>query len=197
MGPIDFGKTLKHLYSAKRKIEEVMAETGTFVAVEGRGQPGGEAFQSAIQSLYGTVYTVKFTLKFEKVVDFKVGKLECLYMSDPRKTPIAEWRWRFLVRVPEAVTAGHLAKVRKVLKERKGLDTKAVKRVRWKEGRALQILHVGPYDEVGPVYRQLEAYASDHGLAIQCPAHEIYLNDPRRVAPEKIKTIVRLSVKKA
>jgi hypothetical protein len=197
METIDFGKALKHLYTAKRRIEEVEAKTGTFFVVEGQGKPGGDAFHEALGWLFATTYTAKFMLKFEGAVDFKVSKLECLYLSAPDKTPMAEWRWRFLLRVPDTVTAGHLAKVRKTLKERKGLDTKAVKRIRWKEGRALQVLHVGPYDEVGPIYCQLEAHAREHGLAVQCPAHEIYLNDPRRVAPEKIRTIVRLPVKKA
>ena len=197
METIDFGRTLKHLYTAKRKIEEVDAKIGTFLAVEGKGKPGGDAFHEALGKLFATIYTAKFMLKFDGVVDFKISKLECLYLSAPGKTSIDEWRWRFLIRVPDAVSARHLAKVRKTLMERKNLDTKTVKRVRWKEGRALQVLHVGPYDQVGPIYCQLEAHAKEHGLVAECPAHEIYLNDPRRVAPEKIRTIVRLPVKKA
>ena len=62
---------------------------------------------------------------------------------------------------------------------------------------AVQVLHVGPYDQVVQTYRQLHAYAAEHGLAVAGPAREIYLSDPRRVPPEKLKTIVRLPVKKA
>ncbi len=194
METIDFAKTLKHLYTANRRIEEVNAEPGTFFAVDAQGRPGGEAFQKAIQCLFGAVYTVKFTMKYEGIVDFKVGKPECLYLSDPQKTPISEWQWRLLIRVPDAVTSKHLADAKKVLKERKGLDTAAVRRIRWKEGRAVQVLHVGPYDQVGATYCQLDAFAREQGMVPQCPAHEIYLSDPRRVAPEKLKTIVRLPV---
>ncbi|HOW70510.1 MAG TPA: GyrI-like domain-containing protein [Phycisphaerae bacterium] len=197
MQTIDFGKKLKHLYTAKRRIQEVEAGASTFFAVEGRGTPGGDAFQQAIGQLFAAAYTTKFTLKYDGVVDFKIPRLECLYLSAPDKTAIDQWRWRFLLRVPEAVTAGHLAKTRKTLKERKGLDTRAVKRIRWKEGRAIQVLHVGPYDQVGTIYCQMEAYAKENQWRLLGPAHEIYLNDPRRVAPEKLKTIVRMPVRKA
>ncbi len=194
---IDYSKTLKHLYTATGKIQEINVESGTFLAVEGQGEPGGEVFQNRIQCLYATAYTLKFTLKYAGVLDFKVGKLECLYLSEPDKTPMKEWRWRFLLRVPEGVTPRHLAQAKKSLKERRGLDAAVVKRIRWKEGRALQVLHVGPFDQVGATYGQLSAYAQQHGLRTQCPGHEVYLSDPRRIAPEKLKTIVRMRVVKA
>jgi len=193
---IDYSKTLKHLYTATGKIREINAESGTFLAIEGQGEPGGEVFQNCIQCLYATAYTLKFTLKHEGSLDFKMGKLECLYLSEPEKTPMNQWRWRFLLRVPEGVTPQHLAQAKKSLNERKGLDVAAVKRIRWKEGPALQVLHVGPYDQVGATYGQLTTYAQQQGLRTQCLGHEIYLNDPRRVAAEKLKTIVRMPVVK-
>jgi hypothetical protein len=193
---IDFAKALKDLYTATSKVKEVTAEAGTFFAVEEQGAPGGEAFGHAIQRLFSTAYTVKFALKEQGTVDFKVGKLECLYLSDPAETVMSQWRWRMLLRVADAVTAKDLAQAKKMLREKKGLDAAAVKRIRWKEGRAVQVLHVGPYDQVGQTYRQLQAYAEQHALVPKGPAHEIYLSDPRRVAPEKLKTIVRLPVKK-
>jgi hypothetical protein len=197
METTDFSKTLKDLYTATRKVKEVVADSGTFLAVEAQGAPGGDAFQNAIMCLYSTVYTMKFGMKEQGTLDFKVGKLECLYLSVPGKTPMSQWCWRMLLRVPDEITAKDLTQVRKAIAERKQLDTSAVKRLRWKEGRAVQVLHVGPYDQVGQTYRQLHAYAAEHGLAVTGPAHEIYLSDPRRVAPEKLKTIVRLPVKRA
>ena len=197
MEVFDFSKSLKHLYTAKQPVQEVDVDAGTFLAVEGQGAPGGEAFQKAVEGLYGVAYTVKFTLKLAGVLDFKVCNLEGLYLSEPCKTPRDEWRWRLQIRVPDAVTAEHLKQARKTLIERKGLDTTAVKRIQVKAGRALQMLHVGPYDQVGPAYAQLDAYARENGLRTQGPAHEIYISDPRRAAPEKLKTIVRLPVKKA
>jgi hypothetical protein len=192
METIDLAKKFKTLYTAKRVPQEVVAEAGTFLAVDDRGPPGGEAFQAAIQCLFPAVYTIKFSGKQEGSLDFKIAKLECLYFSDPG-TPMTDWQWRVLIRVPDEVTAKHLAATRRALKERKGLDISAVRRVRWKEGRAVQILHVGPYEQVGKAYEQLHAFAKRQAFELSGPAHEIYLNDPRRCAPEKLKTIVRLS----
>jgi len=196
MPPIDFAKSLKDLYRATRNVQEVVADRGVFLAVEGQGPPGGEAFQAAIQALFPVVYTIKFTLKRAGTVDFKVGALECLYLSCPDETPMHQWRWRLLLRIPEQVTSAALAQTKRALREKKGLDATAVTRLRWKEGRAIQVLHVGPYDAVSQTYAALHAYAAEHGLAACGPAHEIYLSDPRRTAPEKLKTIVRLPVKR-
>ena len=197
MEPIDFAKTFKDLYTATGRIQEVNAAAGTFFAVDGQGPPGGEAFQKAIECLYGTTYTAKFMLKHEGVVDFKVGRLECIYLSDCCQTAKDQWQWRLMLRVPETITAKHLAQARKILQEKKGLGAAAVRRIRWKEGLAVQVLHVGPYDQIGTTYGQLDSYAGRNGLVAQCPAHEIYISDPRRVAAEKLKTIARLPVKKA
>ena len=107
---------------ATAKFQEINVDSGTFLAVEGQGEPGGEVFQDCIEYLYARAYTLKFTLKRAGVLDFKVGKLECLYLSELDKTPRKEWRWRLLLRVPEGVTPQHLAQAKKSLKERKGLD---------------------------------------------------------------------------
>jgi hypothetical protein len=197
MKTIDLAKESRDLYTATRKVKEVVADTGTFLAVDGQGEPGGEMFQAAVQQLYSVAFTVKFTLKQAGKLDFKVNKLECLYLSDPAKTSMKDWKWRLLLRIPEEVKAGAVTGARKILRERKELDASAVKRLRWKEGRCAQVLHVGPYDELGGVYQQLESYVSANGLKAAGPAHETYLSDPRRTAPAKLRTIVRLGVKKA
>jgi hypothetical protein len=197
MKTVDPSEGLKDLYKATKKVRELAADSGTFFAVDGQGELGGEAFQQAIQALFSTAYTVKFTLKKQGLPDFKVGMLECLFLSDPGKTPMSQWQWRMLVRVGNEVTAKNLTDAKKMIREKKGFDAAAAKRIRWKEGSVVQVLHVGPYDQVGPTYQQLHAYAQEHGLEIKGPAHEIYLSNPCRVAPDKLKTIVRLAVKKA
>jgi hypothetical protein len=145
--------------------------------------------------MFTTVYTLKFACKAEGLFDFKVSTLECLYLSPP-ETPMAEWQWRLLSRIPNEVLGPMVTTIKKTIAEKKGLDVSAVKRLRWKEGSALQVLHVGPYDQVCETYNQLMEHAAQHGLVVGGPAHEIYLSDPRRVAPEKLRTIVRLGVKK-
>lgn len=195
MDKIDFARTHKELYSATSKIKEVVAERAVFLAVDGHGAPGGELFQAAIGALYGAAYTIKFTLKKAGVCDFGVSKLECVWdVDDPNRTPVAQWRWQVLIRVPEAVKAAQLKAAKQALRD-KGRDADPVRRITWKEGRALQTMHVGPYDQVSVTYARLGARADELGLDPVGPGHEIYVSDPRRVPAERCKTIVRLGVR--
>jgi len=193
-GKIDFAKSHKDLYTATAKIKEVMAEKATFLSVKGVGAPGGELFQKCIGMLYGLVYTAKFGLKFAGRMDFGVSKLECLWPEDPAKLPPEKWPWQLLIRIPDELTASDLKPFRKDLLDKKGLDTSAVARWSWKEGRCIQVMHIGPYNEVGSIFGQLGEYAEAHGLEVTCPGHEIYISDPRRVPASKLKTIVRMPV---
>lgn len=194
---IDFAKTHRDLYTATLKIKEVRAAKATFLSVEGQGEPGGPAFQSAIQQMYSLAYTTKFLLKNAGKLDFGVSRLECLWHGeDMDRVPKSEWRWQLLIRIPEAVTETHLKQAREEIRKRRDLDTSAVRRWSWAQGRCLQVMHVGPYDEVGKVYKSLDEFAKAQGLATTCPGHEIYISDPRRVAPARLKTIVRLPIRK-
>lgn len=196
---IDFAKDCKDLYAASRDVRELKVGRAAYLAVDGRGRPGGEAFQTAVPALYGMAYTIKFALKFGGRVDFAVGKLECQYLDpDPKAVPMDEWAWRLLLRVPEEeVKAGELAAARRSLREKRGVDASSVRRRTFTEGRVLQTLHAGPYEELGRAYDGLLAFARERGLEAAGPGHEIYLNDPRRAAPARLKTIVRLPVKRA
>lgn len=191
---IDLKKGRPELYRAKRTVEEMDAGRGTFLTFDGKGEPGGERYQEGIGKLYALAYTTKFMLKGAGVLDFGIVNLECLWFSDPTGTPMSEWEWRLQVRIPEEVTSAHLREAKKALKERKGADVTGVRRRQWTEGRAVQVLHVGPYNTVDKTYRALGEYAEAHGLKTKLPGHEVYLSDPRRVAPERLKTIVRMPV---
>lgn len=195
METVDFAKELKDLYTATGKIKEVTAERGVFLAVDGRGEPGGEAFRQAIEQLYSVVYTLKFSLKKAGIMDFKISKLECLWtIGDPKLTPPSQWEWRSMIRIPSQVTKAQCKATIGILKDKKGLDASAVQRISWREGRALQMMHVGPYDKVEDTYRKLGGHAVNLGYKIKGSGHEIYINDPGRVAPEKLKTIARLPI---
>ena len=193
---IEFAKTHKDLYTATLKIKEVNAEKAVFLSFEGQGEPGGPAFESAIQQMYSLAYTAKFMVKNAGRLDFGISRLECLWHgNDFENTPKSGWRWQLLIRIPEALTEKELAQARAEIMKKRGLDTSAVKRRSWAEGRCLQVMHIGPYGKVGRSYKALDDFARAHGLTATCPAHEIYISDPRRVAPAKIKTIVRLPVR--
>lgn len=194
METIDFKKSLKALYTATSKIKEVDPGKGKFLVVSGKGSPGGEAFQKAMGQLYGVAYTLKFSLKFAGVLDFKVCCLEGLYCDNPNEVPIEEWSFRFMIRVPDAIVGEQVEAARQVLAAKKGLDASGVRLEEFEEGRALQVLHVGPYNQVGQTYAALEARASELGLAMNGAGHEIYISDPNRVPPERLKTIVRMPV---
>lgn len=193
---IDLKKEYKDLYRATAKVKEVKPGKGTFIAVEDKGVPGGEAYQNAIDALYSVAYTVKFTLKGEGTLDFGVPCLECLYFDDPTKVAIDNWHWQLMIRIPPEVKANHIKAAAKVLREKKDKDVSMVKRITFAEGPCLQTLHVGPYDDVGGTYEMLQRHAADAGLDTYAPCHEVYISDPRRTAPEKLKTVVRVPVGK-
>jgi len=194
---IDYKKSHPELYRAGRKVSELRPPAGTFLAVDGVGEPGGAAFQDAIRQLFSLAYALKFAMNNAGASDFSVPSLECVWPDNVCGKPKAEWKWRLMLRVPPCVKARPLQQVRKMLVEKNGPDTSGVKRVTWSEGRALQVLHVGPYDGVGSAYQTIEAEAATRKLRCIGPAHEVYLSDPGRVAPDKIKTIVRMAVKRA
>jgi hypothetical protein len=195
MEKIDFKKTLKSLYTAKTSINEVDAGTGIYLAVKGQGAPGGEAYADAIGKIYGVAYTLKFSLKTAGVMDFTVCSLETLYYDNPAEVPIEEWRWVILIRIPEQVTKAQIMDAATALKVRKNLDASDVERMELKEERSLQVMHIGPYNEVGRIYDNLTNHMRENELVIASPPHEIYISDPRRTIPEKLKTIVRIPVK--
>jgi hypothetical protein len=194
---IDFKKRLKNLYMSKRRVEEVDVPAGTFLAVDGQGfSPEDNVFERVAGMLYPLAYTLKFSRKAAGGQDFTVAPLEALWPDDPQKAPMSQWHWRILMRVPDDVTERELGRVREEVKAKKGVDTSDVRLVTFEEGRCAQVLHVGPYDQVGEAYRQLAAYAQEHGLEFSGPGHDVYLSDPRRTAADRLKTVVRVPVRR-
>jgi hypothetical protein len=103
--------------------------------------------------------------------------------------------WTMMIRVPEFITAKDLAAAQAVIKEKEGApDAALVKLETIEPGRCVQMLHVGPYEEEPRTIEAMQAYAREQGLTMTGPHHEIYLSDPRRVPPERLKTILRHGV---
>lgn len=195
METIDLKRTHKELYRAEETPQELTVPTGTFLAVDGIGEPGGTAYQAAIEALYGVAYTMKFALKSAGVLDFKIANLECVWFSDPGSTPLTEWEWRLLIRVPDQISEEPIADAGGQVQAKKGIDTSIVRRIESGGRRAIQVLHVGPYDTVTDSYEKLWTYAQEQDLVVEGTGIEVYLNDPRRTAVEKLKTIVRMPVR--
>ena len=195
MESIDLKKRYKELYKAKETPSQVVAPDCAFLSINGMGRPGGEAYQEAIHKLYAIAYTMKFTLKGAGILDFKIPNLECLWLSHPDEVPLDKWKWRLLIRIPDDITETHLQESRALLLEKKDITASDLKLIRWEEGPAVQILHIGPYDEVARSYRAIAEFAGTNGLQPGAIGHEVYISDPQRTSPDKLKTIVRMPVK--
>lgn len=198
----DFKKDFAPLYRAtSKRWASVEVPTFRFLAVNGHGDPNtSAAYAQAVESLYTVAYTLKFALK-ERGQDFVVPPLEGLWSAaDPtsfverRKD---EWDWSMLIAVPPFATAEDVESARdKASAKKPELPLSALALREISEGRSLQILHVGAYDDEGPILRVLhEKVMPDGGVTFNGPHHEIYLSDPRRVAPEKLKTVLRQPVR--
>jgi len=190
----------EHAAEYAARPEPALVEVGSalYLAVDGRGAPGSELFQARLAALYGVAYTVKFASKFAGR-DFVVGKLEALYEGAGLDGATPDWGrvdWKMLIRVPEFVDASGIESAHVALsKKGKEGDFAAVRLERLEEGRCVQALHVGPYEEEGETLRRMLDFASERGLRPAGKHHEIYLNDPRRIPPERLKTILRVPVR--
>ena len=150
---INLLKLYKDQYATPRKPILIDMGEARYVEVRGRGAPGSELFQERLGALYAVVYTVKFNSKFAGR-DFVVGKLEGLYGVDGQELakladlPKEQWNWRLLIRVPEFVAPDQLSEARRTLRDKgKEGDFESVSLVTYQEGRCVQMLHVGPYEE--------------------------------------------------
>jgi hypothetical protein len=197
MRTIDLKKTLKPFYAASATKPAIIdVPPMNALMVDGAGDPNSPAFQEAIGSLYSVAYTLKFSFKKDKAIDYPVMALEGLwcaddpavFMSDKRD----EWKWTLFIVLPDVVTKKDVAAaVAAVKKKAKFPRFPEVRFERFTEGRSAQIMHVGPYAVERPTIERLHRFAEAEGYRLSGRHHEIYLGDPRRAAPEKLRTIIR------
>ncbi len=197
---IDLRKEYKAAYHATaKKVDIVDVPAMKFLMIDGTGDPNtSHAFQEAVQALYSVSYTLKFMMKLEGGTDWAVMPLEGLW-SCPGGAPLdlghadkSSWEWTLMVAQPNEVTPQWFEAARKAVVEKKGIPAAARARLEtFKEGRSAQVLHVGPYATEGPTIQRMHQAIAVAGGYPTGRHHEIYLGDPRRTAPEKLKTIVR------
>jgi hypothetical protein len=197
---LDLYKDHKQEYAAKPKPALVETRPAVYLSIGGKGAPGGAAFSDAIGALYGMAFTIKMTRKFAGKPDYTVCKLEALWpnlncgVTPPDKD---QWTWELMIRTPKFITQEDLRQaVAKLKKRGKGNGVERVALRPLEEGLCVQALHVGPYEEEGKTIAPMLALAEKEGLRPAGPHHEIYLSDPRRVEPSKLKTILRQPVRK-
>ncbi len=208
MKTLDLKKTLKYLYapSAKQPVLVDVPEM-QFAMVSGRILPGetpgtSPAFEQAMQALYGISYTLKFASKLRKVdpVDYPVMALEALWWVEDGLFDIKKpgnWYWQAMMMQPDHITqemyADALAQLRKK-KPSPALDL--LRFERFHEGLCVQVMHIGPYATEPATLECMEAFTHQEGYVLHHRHHEIYLGDPRRAAPEKLRTVLRHPVEK-
>lgn len=159
-----------------------------FLAIDGAGRPGDEAFQQAVGALFALAYGARFALKRSARAAVKVPPLEGLY-----DVPAAgRFTWTLMLRLPEAIDEGLLEQARARKRDVPRLEDVEVRP--FAEGRCAQVLHVGPYAAEGTTIELLHAFIRAQGLESRGRHHEIYLGDPRRARPDRLRTILRQPV---
>ena len=196
---LDLRRELHELYAPKRTAAIVEVPELAFVMLDGHGDPGGgPEFRSAVETLYALSYTIKFIVKGASGgIDFRVMPLEGLFwVPDGADFPPADpsrWRWRAMIMQPAPVTGEAVALAR----ERVAAGKPLVERVRFEpfhEGTAAQILHIGPYADEPATIVRLRRFIAERGYEPAGKHHEIYLSDPNRCAPEKLRTVIRYPI---
>lgn len=211
MDKIDYKKSEKHLYLPKTPAIAAVPEM-VFFAVDGSGDPNtSPAYAEAMEILYGLSFTVKMSkmsgTQPEGYFEYVVPPLEGLWWTDnpafDGKPPANkdEFHWTSLIRQPGFVNEDVFAWAMERLAEKKPtLPLAKARFLRWEEGLCAHVLHIGPYDAEPATIDRLSAYIAEQRYAPDFSDtrrhHEIYLGDPRRTAPEKLKTVVRHPVRK-
>ncbi|MDX1315884.1 MAG: GyrI-like domain-containing protein [Eudoraea sp.] len=195
----DLKKKLKPLYQPRpTQVVTVDVPRFNFLMVDGKGDPNTALeYKHAVEALFSLSYTLKFTIKKGPLaIDYGVMPLEGLWWAEDMENfgslPKDDWLWTAMIMQPEMIDQDLVNEVTESLKKKK--DLPALDKVRLEaveEGRAAQIMHIGPFSEEGPTIQKVHEYIREMGYTNRGKHHEIYLSDIRRAAPEKWKTIVR------
>jgi hypothetical protein len=204
---LDLRKQLKHLYNPPSKeVVEVDVPAMNFLLIDGKGDPNTALeYKEAVEALYGLSYTLKFASKKSLSIDYTVMPLEGLWWMEDMGERYGDidftadknrWLWTMLIMQPDAITPEMVEAARDELRRKKApsaLDK--VRFERFHEGLSAQVMHFGPYSAEKPTIDRIHAYIAELG-ELTGKHHEIYLGDPRRTQPEKLRTIIRQPMRK-
>jgi hypothetical protein len=197
---VDPRRELKHLYGARQAPEFVDVPELSFLMIDGHGDPNrAPRYQAVVQALYAVSYKLKFAIKRAGGPDYTVAPLEGLWWTQDMASFSVEdksdWDWTMMIMQPAEATPELVEQTVREVAQSKQPPTAAVVRLqRYAEGASAQILHLGPYADEGPTIARLHAFIHEHGREKRGRHHEIYLRDPRRTAPERLRTIIRQPV---
>ncbi|MGW5671985.1 GyrI-like domain-containing protein [Micromonospora sp. NPDC003776] len=198
----DIKRERKDLYAPRAdSFQLVEVPALPFLMVDGAGDPNtAQSYQDAVAALYAVSYALKFAGRQALGRDHVVAPLEGLWSADDPAAFVTrakgEWRWTMMITQPEWITGAMVDEAVRLTASRKHLP--AADRLRFEpyaEGLSVQVLHVGSYDDEGPVLAGLHhEFMPANGLTFNGPHHEIYLSDPRRTEPAKLRTVLRQPV---
>jgi len=205
MTKIDFKKEWKHLYRPSCKdfvVENVPLLN--FLMIDGHGDPNkAPEYIEAIETLYAVAYKLKFMSKKEKGQDYVVPPLEGLWWAEDMdsftsKQDKSVWDWTMMIMQPEWITREMFdMAVQQVEKKKNPPALSKLRLEAYHEGLVAQIMHIGSYDDEAPTLARLHnQFIPENGYKEAGKHHEIYLSDPRKVTPEKLKTILRQPIRK-
>ena len=204
MAKVDLRREHKQLYAPPREPVIVDVPELSFLMVDGHGDPNtAPEYVQAIEALYTISFTLKFTIKGEPGgIDYAVMPLEGLWWAKDMSTFTAgeksAWDWTAMIAQPDSVDGERVAAAIEKASAKKELPAAALARLeRFREGEAAQVLHIGPYSEEGPTIARLHEFIAAGGFQLRGKHHEIYLSDPRRAAPERLKTVIRQPISAA
>lgn len=199
MPKLDLKKNEKEFYyPSTNEVLVVDLPVMKFLMIDGQGDPNtSQEYQDAMETLFPVSYKTKFISKKEKSQDYVVMPLEGLWWTDKMEEfSIADkssWKWTVMIRQPDFVGKGMIDMAMKELEKKKDIPARSKLRLEtFKEGEAVQIMHIGPYGEAeAPSVNKLHEYIENQGYQLMGKHHEIYISDMRRTKPEKLKTVIR------
>ena len=208
--PFDFKKAYKEFYLPKTAPSIVDVPKCNYIAVRGKGDPNAEGgeYQASIGLLYGIAFTIKMSYMGDHQIngyfEYVVPPLEGFWWQDGVEgidcAHKEDFHFISVIRLPEFVTEEDFAWAVAEATKKKKADFSAVEFFPYGEGICVQCMHIGPYDDEPATVRAMHEYARQNGYAIDITDtryhHEIYLSDPRKTAPERLKTVVRHPIKR-
>lgn len=208
--PFDFKKEYKEFYMPKGKPEIVTVPKMNYIAVRGRGNPNEEdgEYKKSIELLYGIAYTIKMSKKgdhkIEGYFDYVVPPLEGFWWQDDVDgidySHKENFQWISVIRLPDFVTKADFEWAIEEATRKKKMDFSKVEFLEIEDGLCVQCMHSGSYDDEPATVAAMDKFIADNGyendISDTRRHHEIYLSDARKVAPEKLKTVIRHPIKK-
>ena len=205
----DFKKEYKEYYMPKNKPQIVDIPKANYIAVRGKGDPNEEsgAYQQAVGILYSIAYTLKMSYKtdykIEGFFEYVVPPLEGFWWQDNVEgvdySNKSTFNWISVIRLPDFITEENFAWAVETASKKKNMDCSSAEFLTIDEGLCVQMMHIGPYDDEPASVAIMNAFLKENGYATDINEnrlhHEIYLSDPRKTAPEKLKTVIRQPIR--